>query len=140
MSTSFDPEEVLALWFGDLDADGRSDEAHAKRWYTKDQGFDQLLRERFGATYDAVSSDRCESWLESPRGRLAYVIVLDQFSRNMFRGTAKMFEQDARAREVVREGIRRGVDKQLAFSERGFFYMPLMHSESIEDQDQCQTA
>jgi uncharacterized protein (DUF924 family) len=137
---TIDPEEVLAFWFGDLDVDGRADAVHTKRWFTKDEVFDRLLREQFGATYQAVSGGECESWLDSARGRLAYIIVLDQFSRNMFRGSGKMFATDARAREVVRDGIRKGVDKELAFAERGFFYMPLMHGESIEDQDDCVAA
>lgn len=140
MPQAMDPEDVLSFWFGELDADGRSDEAHTKRWFTKDEAFDRLLREKFGATHEAVSRGTCESWLDSARGRLAYVIVLDQFSRNMFRGSGESFAMDSRAREVVREGVRLGTDKQLAFEERGFFYMPLVHSESIDDQDECVAA
>src|SRR5690606_39838822 len=77
-------DEILALWFGALDARGRADDAHASRWWTKDEAFDAELRERFGALHEAIVRGEREAWLETPRGRLAYVIVLDQLSRNMF--------------------------------------------------------
>lgn len=130
-------DEILALWFGALDARGRADDAHASRWWTKDEAFDAELRERFGALHEAIVRGEREAWLETPRGRLAYVIVLDQLSRNMFRGTARMFAADARALEVAVEGIGRGEDRQLALAERAFLYMPLEHSEALADQERC---
>jgi uncharacterized protein (DUF924 family) len=132
-----DFEEVLTFWFGDLDARGMADEAHAKRWWVKDEAFDQEIRDRFAALHEAIVEGGHQAWLESPRGRLAHVIVLDQFSRNMFRGSPKMFAQDELALRVAREGIEAGVDRSVAHAERSFFYLPLMHSEALDVQERC---
>jgi uncharacterized protein (DUF924 family) len=134
---AYDSEEILTFWFGDLDEHGRADEAHVARWWKKDAAFDEAVRQRFGAVHEAVAKGACDAWLESPRGRLAYIIVLDQLSRNMFRGTAGMFAEDAKALAAALEGIERGVDKGLGHDERTFFYMPLMHSEDAEVQQRC---
>ena len=132
-----DFEKVLSFWFGELDAEGHADAAHSARWWKKDPAFDQSIVDDFGALHAEVAGGQHDAWLESPRGRLAYIIVLDQFSRNMFRGTGKSFAFDPRAVEVVLEGLERGMDRPLASAERGFFYMPLMHSENIAHQDRC---
>lgn len=130
-------EEVLDIWFGTLDAQGRAAPELAARWWTKDPAFDQLLRERFGALHEQVLRGEHDDWLASPRGRLAAVIVLDQLSRNMFRGSARMFAADERALAIAEEGIARGDDRELAFAERGFLYMPLEHSEDLARQERC---
>jgi uncharacterized protein (DUF924 family) len=132
-----DFQDVLTFWFGDLDEQGRADEAHVRRWWTKDTAFDREIHERFGALHEAIVSGAHEAWLESPRGRLAYIIVLDQFSRNMFRGTAKMFAWDEVALREAIEGIDRGMDRAVAHDERAFYYLPLMHSEELDVQQQC---
>jgi uncharacterized protein (DUF924 family) len=132
-----DPEQVLSFWFGSLDECGRADDAHIARWWRKDPAFDAEIAERFGDLHAAALRGEREGWLATPRGRLALIIVLDQFSRNMFRGSARAFEGDPRALEVARAGIERGDDRTLAADERMFFYMPFMHSESIEAQDRC---
>lgn len=131
------PEEVLSFWFGPLDPGGHADLAHRQRWWAKDPELDREITERFGALHAEVAAGRRESWLSSPRGRLAYVIVLDQLSRNMFRGTPRMFSSDAQALEAAKEGIRLGEDRTLPIDLRTFFYLPLMHSESLEDQERC---
>lgn len=130
-------EDILLFWFGQLGDDGRADEAHAARFWRKDAEFDEEIRRRFGATYDAVRRGEHDDFLESARGRLAYVIVLDQFARNMFRGSARSFEADAQALRAAREGVERGHDRQLRGEERVFLYMPFMHSESLADQERC---
>jgi len=130
-------EQVLEFWFGELTADGRADAVHAQRWWKKDPAFDALIRERFGGLYAAVVGDAREAWLEEPRGTLAYVITIDQFSRNMFRDSPRMFEHDARALRAALGGIDHGFDRKLALDERGFLYMPLMHSEDRAQQDRC---
>ena len=130
-------DEVLAFWIGETDGLGRADAAQSKRWFTKDPKFDDEIRRRFGALHRAVAAGEREVWLDRPRGRLAYVIVLDQFSRNMYRDTAEMFAYDRRARDVAVEGIDAGMDRDLGVAERIFLYMPLMHSEPIVDQDRC---
>jgi uncharacterized protein (DUF924 family) len=132
-----DFEDVLGFWFGPLDEQGHADAAHVSRWWKKDAAFDAEVQTRFGALHEAVVRGDRDLWLTTPRGRLAFIVVLDQFSRNMFRDSARAFAGDARALEAAREGIATGADRQLAAHERGFMYMPLMHSESLEAQDRC---
>jgi uncharacterized protein (DUF924 family) len=119
-------DDVLSFWFAD-----------ASRWFKKDRAFDAEIRERFGALHEALERGEHEAWLDSPRGALAYVIVLDQFSRNMFRGTARSFASDARALKAACAALDRGFDRELSPPERGFLYMPLMHSEALADQERC---
>jgi uncharacterized protein (DUF924 family) len=132
-----DFERVLEFWFGELGPDGRATPAVAKRWFMGGPEFDQEIRERFLALHAEISAGGHEEWLGSPRGRLALVIVLDQFSRNLFRGTPAMFARDARALEHAFDGIARGDEKHLALDERVFLYMPLMHSEKLAVQERC---
>jgi uncharacterized protein (DUF924 family) len=87
--------------------------------------------------HEEVATGRRNDWLESPRGRLAFVVVLDQFSRNMFRGDSRTFATDPRALEVALRAIDQGDDKKLGRDERTFLYMPLMHSEDRATQKRC---
>jgi uncharacterized protein (DUF924 family) len=130
-------EDVLRFWFGELDAWGCADKAHSSRWWTKDAAFDASLRERFLELHAALARGEQTALRDSARGRLAYVIVLDQFSRNMFRDTAAMFASDAQALAAANEGIDLDFDRRLRLDERAFFYMPLMHSERLDDQERC---
>ena len=132
-----DHEAVLSFWLGELDADGMARKETSARWWKKDPAFDQEIRERFMATYDAIVAGGHRDWLATPRGRVAYVIVLDQFSRNMFRGTAKMFAADPLALAAAIEGLDAGVDAELAPAECTMLYMPLMHSEAMAMQERC---
>lgn len=132
-----DPEAVLQFWFGELDAAGLADEAHARRWFTKDPAFDAEVGRRFAELHAEIAAGQHAGWLASPRGRLAAVIVLDQFSRNMFRDTERMFAFDDRAFELAREGVERGEDRTLRCDERSFLYMPFMHREELAAQDRC---
>jgi uncharacterized protein (DUF924 family) len=118
-------DEVISFWFAD-----------PARWWRKDPSFDEEIRARFAALHAALERDELEDWKRTPRGTLAYVIVLDQFSRNMFRDTPRMFASDARARAAVHEAIARCDDVALSSVERGFLYMPLMHSEKLAEQEQ----
>jgi len=126
---------VLQFWFGDVDALGRSDVQHSRRWFMKDEAFDREIADRFGQTYADVRGGLREAWLDDPRGRIAYVIVLDQFPRNMFRGTGRMFEADRQALAAAVEGVARHDDAGLTANERSFLYMPYMHSEEIGMQE-----
>jgi uncharacterized protein (DUF924 family) len=126
---------ILQFWFGDVDELGRSDVQHSRRWFMKDEAFDREIADRFGQTYADVRGGLREAWLDDPRGRVAYVIVLDQFARNMFRGTARMFEGDRQALAAAVEGVARHDDAALTVNERSFLYMPYMHSEEIDMQD-----
>ncbi|TNF32346.1 MAG: DUF924 domain-containing protein [Deltaproteobacteria bacterium] len=131
------PEDLLAFWFGPLDEWGRANATHARRWWMKDPAFDEALRARFGALHGAVAAGAREGWRATPRGLLAYVIVLDQLSRNLFRDTERMYAHDARALEVAEQGLTRGDAVDLGRDERHFLYMPLMHAESLPAQDRC---
>ena len=123
--------EVADFWFGPVDARGPA----RREWFRKDAAFDAEIRRRFGALHAAAAAREREAWRASPRPMLALVIVLDQFSRNLFRGDARAFAQDAHARECAREALGRGDDLRLLPVEREFLYMPFEHSESLADQD-----
>ena len=94
------------------------------------------IRSRFLATYEAAAA-RTLAWDDSAEGALALLIVLDQFPRNMFRGSARAFAADPLAREVATRAIARGFDQQVAVAERSFFYLPFEHSEVLADQERC---
>ena len=117
-------DDVLAFWFAD-----------ANRWWKEDPAFDDEIRDRFLNLQEAIQRGEREEWLETPRRTLGYVIVLDQFPRNMFRGSGRMFEADARALVAARRALDGHFDRDLSRNEKMFLYMPFMHSESIVDQD-----
>jgi uncharacterized protein (DUF924 family) len=130
-------EDVLDYWFGALDPSGCADAEHTKRWWSKDPQLDEAIRARFGLLHAAALSGNLTSWRDTPRGTLAYVVVLDQFSRNMYRDKPDMFGGDALALTAAQSGIDRGLDRTLRLDERSAFYMPLMHSEQISLQERC---
>ena len=118
-------EDVLRFWFDE----------HPKDWFVKRDAFDEEIRAAFLPLYETAAAGRFAEWRETPRACLALVIVLDQFPRNMFRGTARAFATDAQAREAARVIRRRGWDGTMTESERLFAYLPFEHSESLEDQE-----
>ena len=130
-------EEILDFWFGELNELGCASPSQRKLWWTKSDSFDEAIRSEFLDDYEAVAGGEREAWRSTARGTLAYIIVLDQFSRNMFRDTPKMFAADPLAREACCEGLDVGFDQELAFDEQVFFYLPLEHSEATHDQERC---
>ena len=135
-----DPDEVLDFWFGDLSGgdEAAPDEATMQRWWQSDDAFDEEIASRFGTTLARAAAGELDGWAaRGPRGRLALIVVLDQFSRNLYRGRPDAFAQDEAARELTRVGIDSGEDQALRLIERVFFYMPLEHSEDLEDQEQA---
>lgn len=116
-------QQILDFWF---------EEIEPALWWRKDDAFDALLVERFSETH--AHACRCElfEWREQPGGRLAEIIVLDQFSRNMFRNSALAFANDALALALSQEAIAAGADQVLTPVQRSFLYMPFMHSESSQ--------
>ncbi len=122
------PEEVLSFWL---------DEVGPKGWYSGDAELDQKITETFSGLYDHAASGALSLWLTYPSGTLAYIILFDQFSRNMFRDTARAFAMDAAAKAAAKAAISKGWDKRIDEPARQFFYMPLMHSECLEDQDRA---
>jgi len=119
------PADVVGFWR----------EAGYERWYSKDDAFDAEIRRRFLAVWQAAVAGKLDHWQDSDEGALALLIVLDQFSRNMFRGDAQAFGADAKAREVADRAIARGVDQRTAAVMRQFIYLPFEHSESLSDQE-----
>jgi uncharacterized protein (DUF924 family) len=136
---SHDPriDEVLDFWFGETDQHGLCTQDKSKAWWRKDPDFDREIRARFGALREAIMRGEHEDWRKTPHGLLAYVVVLDQFSRNLGRDSAVMFEADAQAHEAACAGIDAGMDARLPTDLRVFLYMPLMHSERLESQERC---
>jgi uncharacterized protein (DUF924 family) len=121
------PIDVLAFWRA----------AGPEKWFKKDAALDSEIARRFLGLWRTAAGGGLASWEETPEGALALTIVLDQFPRNMFRGLARSFETDALACAAAARAIARGFDRQVAHAERQFFYLPLMHSEDIKDQDRC---
>lgn len=113
--------DVIRFWFTEIDR---------ALWFRKDADFDRLLDERFGALHAQACLGELSTWRDTPHGRLAEIIVLDQFSRNLFRNSAKAFAQDGMALVLAQEAVRSGADAALMPQERVFLYMPYMHSES----------
>lgn len=108
-----------------------------KKWFNKDEAFDREIAERFGALHAQATAGKLSGWADSPEGALALILLLDQFSRNLFRGTPQAFAQDAMALEVARKALDAGFERQVGPKLRLFFYMPFMHSEAIADQRRC---
>lgn len=121
------PDAVLAFWR----------EAGSERWFKKDTAFDDDIRHRFLETYEAAAANRLTDWETTPDGALALTIVLDQFPRNMFRGSARAFTADPLARGVADRALQRGFDQKIDPAFRQFFYLPFEHSETLADQDRC---
>ena len=116
-----DWNEIINFWFEEIEP--------AKHW-VKDPEFDQLLRDRFGAVHTAAIKGELYPWREDPNGRLAEIIVLDQFSRNMFRDTPESFAYDGMALVLAQEAVAAGAHNQVNPDHKSFMLMPYMHSES----------
>ncbi len=106
------------------------------RWFSEDKKFDRELRRRFLTTVVLASEGGLDRWLEQPEGYLAIVVLLDQISRHIYRGTSMAYDNDRVARQYVRRGLEETVDQELSVVQRVFFYLPLTHSEVLEDQKQ----
>ena len=115
-------QDVIAFWFHEL---------QPAQWWRADPALDAAIRARFAKTLEAARACELYAWRSSPEGRLAEVIVLDQFSRNIHRGTPAAFAADPLALALAQEAVFVGADQGLPLHQRGFLYMPYMHSESI---------
>lgn len=130
-----DYRDVLSFWFGDGAVDAQTIARNNTRWWQANAVFDAEIARRFGSLReDAIGGD-LDHWLDSAHGRLALIILVDQFSRNLYRKQPRAFMHDALARQWCEEGLKANADDALSPIERVFFYMPLEHSESIADQD-----
>lgn len=119
-------DAVLRFWLEEVGPEG---------WYASDPELDARVRERFEPAWETARAGGCVSWLGEARAALALVVLLDQFPRNMFRDSAKAFSTDPRAQAAAKSAIRRGYDQREQPPARQFFYLPLMHAESVSDQE-----
>ena len=119
-----DPVEILDFWLGEVGEDG---------WFAGGEALDAGIRDRFAEVWQAAHDGGLEHWVEGAAGTLAYLVVCDQLSRNMHRGTALAFATDERARAAARKALAEGWDMAAPEPERMFFYMPFQHSEDPED-------
>ena len=127
---SMEYTNILKFWFEEL---------RSKDHFMKSKMLDTQIKERFGVVHAEIVAGKHEDWCTTAEGTLAYVIVLDQFSRNMFRDTAESFEHDAQALRAAREGVAQSFDVALSNAERVFLYMPYMHSEEGEAHEEAVT-
>lgn len=111
--------------------------AGPKRWFKKDEAFDRTFREQFAALDEAAARGRLADWQGTAEGSLALVLLLDQYPRNSFRDTPRMFATDRLARDVARAAIATGFDRAVDEKLQVFFYLPFEHSEDLADQDWC---
>lgn len=129
--------EVLQFWFGNDFTHGMPATNRSALWFGASQETDHLITTRFEADLHAAVAGAYNDWCELPEGRLALIILLDQFSRNIYRGTAQAFAYDKQACRLCLEGLELGHDQQLIPAYRIFYYMPLEHSESLILQQRC---
>lgn len=122
------PEEVLAFWL---------DECSPADWYKSDPAFDAKIRDKFSDAWQQAVDGALSLWLTYPSGALAYIILTDQFPRNMFRDSAQAFKTDSIARAAAKMAIDRKWDLKIDEPARQFFYLPLMHAENLCDQDRA---
>ncbi|MES2623917.1 MAG: DUF924 family protein [Pseudomonadota bacterium] len=120
-------EEILYFWFNEL---------KPRDWYRKDSVIDARIVERFSVVHQAAKAGLLYKWRETAQGALAEILVLDQFSRNMFRDNADAFAQDALALVLAQEALRRGLDQLVQEQQRHFFYLPFEHSEAVAMQEE----
>jgi len=121
------PAEIVTFWR----------EAGYESWFTKNDGFDETVRAKFLPVQEAAARGELAAWEDSAEGALALLLLLDQFPRNMFRGSARSFTTDPLARAVAQRTLLRGFDQAIENPMRQFFYLPFMHSESLADQEHC---
>ncbi|MEL7026308.1 MAG: DUF924 family protein [Pseudomonadota bacterium] len=122
------PQDILAYWLDEIGPEG---------WYAGGEKLDTEVRTKFGDVWKRATEGALSLWLTYPTGTLAYIILTDQFPRNMFRDQAEAFSSDHIARAASKMAISKGWDVKLDEPGRQFFYLPLMHSENLTDQDRC---
>jgi len=127
MTTTAKIDEVLSFWRA----------AGPEKWFAKDDAFDANIRARFLATHETAARGELAAWEDTPEGVYALMILLDQFPRNLFRGSPRAFATDAQALAIAERAIARGLDKTFAPPESRFIYMPFMHAEDLAHQERC---
>jgi uncharacterized protein (DUF924 family) len=130
-------DTILSYWFDGLNDDSElhMNSPQFQRWFGKDEAADREIRERFEDDHKRAAANEYSAWENDPRGRLALIVLLDQFPRNMYRDTSRMFETDPAALSLTLGAIKNGQDRELSLVQRMFLYMPLMHAESRSVQE-----
>jgi len=129
------PDSLREFWFGTDANDTIVAQGQSKLWWIKDAALDQKIGDRFGSYLHRASNGELNDWLASASGRLALILITDQFPRNIYRDTPQAFAYDGLARSWCKEGVENGAHELLRPIERAFFYLPLEHSESVQDQE-----
>ena len=138
--------DILFFWFGPRPYTAARVQQHSRIWFGEPDApelipqTDELIRERYGELTLAAARGALSAWESSPRRRLALIVLLDQFSRNIYRGSARAYAQDLQALSLTVSGMQLGADATLDPVERLFFYMPLMHAESLDVQEESVAA
>ena len=128
-------EDILQFWFGAFPTPYTADVTKSDMWFKNGAAYDSEIFINFGADYDKAINGELDHWIDSWRGRLALIILLDQFSRHIHRGTAEAFAQDEKTQALCIDGIAAADDSRCHAIERSFFYLPLEHAEDIEKQE-----
>lgn len=123
-----DYQEILTFWF---------EECQPTQWFKKDNDFDELIKKRFSEIHAQTAQGENSTWRQTIQGRLAEIIILDQFSRNLFRNDARSFAYDGMALILTQEALKMGELDKLTSQQRAFLFMPLMHSESLVIHDEA---
>jgi len=121
------PQDIIDFWFK---------QSTPEQWFKRNDAFDETIRTRFSGIHAQAKVGELDSWAQTPPGALALVIILDQFSRNMFRNSSESFASDAQALAIAKAAVANGLDAQLEPMMRKFLFMPFMHSESLLVQDE----
>ena len=127
-------QAIHDFWFGEIEETEEYVRSRTKTWFANNSEFDQQIITQFADDYERAATGDLDGWMDSPHGCLSLVLLLDQFSRNMFRNDPKTWATDEKARAIAAHAIAQGLDQQLHPCERRFLYMPFMHSEEIDDQ------
>ncbi len=130
-----DIRRVLDFWFSDGAMDQPTIDSRMDRWFTANSGFDAAIRTEFGPLVERAAKGALSNWAEEPDGRLALILLLDQFRRNIYRGTPKAFSRDTQAVKLCVEGAATGAYKNLTTLQQAFYFMPLQHAESLRIQE-----
>ena len=127
-------QKILDFWFDDIDNHPDRIEARNKLWWSHDPDTDEYVKKSFHMDVIAARNSGYQSWHKMPEGNLALIILLDQFSRHIYRGQSNAFAGDSEALAIAQQGIIAGFDKELSFFERVFYYLPFEHSEDLKKQ------
>ncbi len=130
-------DDIRDFWFGPIGPDGFCVEDRSRLWFRGGTTVDAAIRQRFAEGVEQALAGDLDDWATTSQGRLSLILLLDQFTRNSYRGSAAAFSGDAHALRLARDGLTLGHDRQLGPTERCFFYLPLEHAEDLAEQERC---